>query len=218
MAIIAEFGLYSSRLMLHQTFQTVPEVELDVVREVATDPNRPVVFFWAAGHVDAFEAAMDDDETVDSYYCYDETEDAVLYRVQASPATELVVYPVWVDLDVEPLEVGYADGTWHARMRFPGHSALKQFQTWCDEHDVEFDLHAVYTGTERSEYDLTDEQREALRLALEAGFFEIPRDVSMDDLAEELGVSRQAVSERLRRGHEAIIRQYVDEPLERRVD
>jgi predicted DNA binding protein len=47
---------------------------------------------------------------------------------------------------------------------------------------------------------LTARQRETLRLAHERGYFEIPREVTLDDLADELGVSNQAVSERLRRG------------------
>lgn len=44
---------------------------------------------------------------------------------------------------------------------------------------------------------ITDKQREAVRTAIECGYYETPRRASLSDLAEELGVSRSAVSQRL---------------------
>jgi predicted DNA binding protein len=38
------------------------------------------------------------------------------------------------------------------------------------------------------------------------GYYEVPRRVELEDLAEVLGVSRQAVSERLRRATGALAR------------
>jgi predicted DNA binding protein len=47
---------------------------------------------------------------------------------------------------------------------------------------------------------VTGPQREALVLAVERGYYDIPRRCSTAELAAVLGVSDQAVSERLRRG------------------
>jgi hypothetical protein len=47
---------------------------------------------------------------------------------------------------------------------------------------------------------LTAAQREAIRAAADRGYFKVPREVSLKELAEQLGVSEQAVSQRLRRG------------------
>ena len=44
---------------------------------------------------------------------------------------------------------------------------------------------------------VTDKQREAVRAAVSAGYYETPRDADLADLATELGVSRSAVSQRL---------------------
>ena len=52
---------------------------------------------------------------------------------------------------------------------------------------------------------MTDAQQEALVLAYERGYFNTPRDVTMADLGEELGISQQAVASRLRRGVSAIL-------------
>lgn len=45
---------------------------------------------------------------------------------------------------------------------------------------------------------LTDTQRETATVAVAAGYFDSPRGVSFADLAEELGVSESALSQRLR--------------------
>jgi len=42
-------------------------------------------------------------------------------------------------------------------------------------------------------------QQEALSLAFDRGYFEIPRRVTLVELGDEVGVSDQALSERLRR-------------------
>lgn len=44
---------------------------------------------------------------------------------------------------------------------------------------------------------LTDKQREAVRTAVEMGYYESPRDASLGDLADTLGVTRSALSQRL---------------------
>ena len=44
---------------------------------------------------------------------------------------------------------------------------------------------------------ITDKQREALEMAVEAGYYETPRRADLGDLADELDVSRSAVSQRL---------------------
>ena len=44
---------------------------------------------------------------------------------------------------------------------------------------------------------ITDKQREAIETALEKGYYENPRQSSLSDLAEELGVTDSAVSQRL---------------------
>lgn len=43
-------------------------------------------------------------------------------------------------------------------------------------------------------------------MALERGYFSVPRDAQIGDLADELGVSTNAVSQRLRRAMENLTR------------
>jgi hypothetical protein len=60
------------------------------------------------------------------------------------------------------------------------------------------------TGGERS---LTETQRDLLRSAVKIGYFEVPRRVSLVDLASEHGMSDREVSEQLRRGLDVVLQE-----------
>lgn len=56
---------------------------------------------------------------------------------------------------------------------------------------------------------VTGEQREAVLTALELGYYEVPRHANLADVAAELGISHQALSERLRRAHGGLVSAFV---------
>jgi predicted DNA binding protein len=212
MSIIAEFRVRSPGLALADALDAVPEMTLDLVKEVGTDRQQPYMFFWAAGDdIPTFEAAMEEDPTVTDVHRYTEAEDSVLYRARVTAETEVVSYPVWVEVGADQLEAQYAEGWWHNRMRFPDREALSTVEGWCNDVGIDFHLERVYTDLpqEDAEICLTDVQAETLRVALAEGYFEVPREASMADLAEELDVSTQAVSERLRRAHRALVAEHL---------
>lgn len=65
------------------------------------------------------------------------------------------------------------------------------------------------TATVRTD-DLTDKQREALVRAVDAGYYDTPRQAALDDLCDELGISKSAVSQRLRKAESTIVKQTTD--------
>lgn len=58
-------------------------------------------------------------------------------------------------------------------------------------------------------WDLTPAQVEAVRAAYRMGYFEVPREVTADAVATELGVSKSAFLERLRRAQAGLFGQVV---------
>ena len=62
------------------------------------------------------------------------------------------------------------------------------------------------TGVD-ARWDLTPAQAEALEIALEMGYFEVPKAVTAEVVATELDLSKSALLERLRRGQAALLRQ-----------
>ncbi|WP_255197356.1 helix-turn-helix domain-containing protein [Halorarius litoreus] len=207
MSIIAGYAVRSDGLVLHEALSRTG-VRLELERTVATDPERPSLFLWVEGDdLDAFDAAAHDDPTVTDITVLSEVDGKRLYSMRVTDATEIVLYPEWVSLGAERLQAYYVDGWWHARARFPDRQAFAAYRDFLSRNDVEFRLKHLYNG-ERTAADaatLTLEQRETLKLAYERGYFEVPRRVTTSELAAELGLSDQAVSERLRRGYARLV-------------
>ncbi|WP_439027856.1 helix-turn-helix domain-containing protein [Haloarchaeobius sp. DT45] len=94
------------------------------------------------------------------------------------------------------------DATIRLTLRFRGQDELQQFVDTLHDENVQFEVtwkgNGGVTGDGGTD-PLTQVQRQTLWLAYERGYFNIPRDTSLCELADELDVSSQAVSERLRR-------------------
>ena len=60
---------------------------------------------------------------------------------------------------------------------------------------------------------LTDAQEEALRIAVLAGYYRIPRPLNLHALAERMGITAASLSERLRRAEGRILTRYVEDDL-----
>lgn len=56
-------------------------------------------------------------------------------------------------------------------------------------------------------WDVTPAQAAALQAALEAGYFAVPRGATAGEVADELGISKSAFLERLRRGQAGVVGQ-----------
>lgn len=201
MSVIVEFSLSSPRLNLHEATTAAPGVTIEVESVDGSpngDPN--TVVLASGGDRDAFDAALRADPTVTDVTLLDEFPDYSLYRYRYGAETELRLYPVWVELGAAQLNIECRDGTWDLRIRFPSREALAEFQRVCERENVTFDLHSIYgKSVGAKSQTLTDGQQEALRVALDAGYLDVPRSAPLSAVADELGVSEQSASERLRR-------------------
>lgn len=93
-------------------------------------------------------------------------------------------------------------------MRFDDRSQLSDFQEYCDQEDISFELtqlHEITYPRTGARYGLTPKQNEALVTAWEMGYFETPRESSMAEVAENLEIVTSTLSERLRRAHDGLI-------------
>jgi predicted DNA binding protein len=106
--------------------------------------------------------------------------------------------------------IGTNDG-WRLRARFPDRPAFEHVYQFCVEHDIEVTIDRVYgeTGQGRIVVSLTDAQRETLIEAVESGYLDVPRESSLAELGNRLGISDSAASERFRRGAKRLVRQTI---------
>lgn len=57
---------------------------------------------------------------------------------------------------------------------------------------------------------ITTKQQEALETALQEGYYETPREINLGDLAEKLGISESAVSQRLNAAETKLVKSFLD--------
>jgi predicted DNA binding protein len=206
-SVIAEFSVPAESFAFPHALDALPDARVESDRLATHSREWVLPFVWVrADDQDAVETAMRDDPTVDSHQVVQETDGETLYQV------------VWTDDVVEfvdevadqhgvVLSATAADDTWNLALRFVSHDVLASFQAYFRERDNPFELQRVTTPSEprQREFGLTDEQHEALTLAVDAGYYEVPREVSTADIADDLGVSPNAVSERLRRATASLV-------------
>ncbi len=60
------------------------------------------------------------------------------------------------------------------------------------------------------EYNVTYNEYVTLKKALDLGFFECPKKITLEELAKELGVSKSTLSNCIRRGLKKVLMQYFD--------
>ena len=213
MSLIAEFTFRHPGLPLMSALDAVG-VQLDVEQAVASDPDRPVLFVWAFdGDLDAFESAATEDETVGDITLVEDAGNRRLYRVHVSDAAEMSLYPLDDRMQASRLDVTSSVDGIDARLRFPDRESLSEYQPMIEEKGVDVTLRRVYGESDAvfgGEYGLSVKQREALKAAVTAGYFGVPRQASLADISDELGVSTQAVSERLRRGVTTLVQNALD--------
>lgn len=140
-------------------------------------------------------------EKVNGLIEFDETADRILYALTWDPNDDQLLSAV-SDYDGFLLK-GSGSGTrWSIQIRFPDHDSLSSFDDTCRKNDIGFEVERVYNPTPPEAgqwYGLSTAQRETLLLAVREGYFAIPREITTKELGDELGVSDQAVIERLRR-------------------
>ncbi|WP_254764314.1 helix-turn-helix domain-containing protein [Natrinema marinum] len=207
MAIVAEISIEADEFLLGRIIAEYPGLSVEIERVVPA-AKRIMPYIWGYGtDLDAFEAAMKASPNVASITVLDEYEDRALYKIEwEDPAEQLITGIARTDATI--LEA-HSDDEWLFRIRFEEHAGLTRFNKYCLENDITYRLNRVSsladTGAGEDDYGLTEAQYEALSLAVERGYFKVPREVEYEELADELGVSVQAFSERVRRGADKVL-------------
>lgn len=206
MATVMEFTSPADEFPLGTIFENLPGVTVELERLIPDD-TLLIPYFWVRGaEANDIEAAFESHEglaaigLVDSvaaeYLMRAEWERGYVGLLSALDETQLVVLS----------GIGTNDG-WHFEVRGESREEIRDFRTYCQEHDIPIEITAVHAllPIQGEGYELTETQREALVVAHELGYFDSPREASLEDVAEELGITQQSVSSRLQRGHRRLI-------------
>ncbi|WP_436346171.1 helix-turn-helix domain-containing protein [Natronorubrum sp. FCH18a] len=202
MAIEASFTIDQPEFPLNAVFEELPDATIELDRVVPTS-DAIIPYFWIyAENIAELTTDLSDDEGVEKVKIVDELSEQMLVRIDWNLEHESVLTAI-VNTDVALLSGIGDDEKWTFEVRSGTQQQISEFQSYCHDNDIPIQLtqlHALSALRSDREYDLTDGQRTALVLAYSRGYFDSPRDATQDDIADELEISRQAVSSRLQRG------------------
>jgi len=207
MATEATFTVPSDQFPLGTVFEQLPGVTVELERII---PAQDVVipYFWVRGtKSDDIEAAFRNHSGVENIQLIDSVGDQYLMRVEWTIEYNGILSTL-IETNVPLIEAVGTNEQWTFDIRGDDRRDIAAFQERCRELDIPItltNLHALTPIEPEAETALTDSQQEALVLAYEWGYFNSPRDVTMADLGDELGISQQAVASRLRRGISSIL-------------
>lgn len=202
MATEATFTVPADQFPLGTVFVQLPDVTVELERLI---PSQDVVipYFWVRGtEVDDIESAFTEHPGVKRVKLVDSVEDEYLLRVEWS--VEYVdVLNVLTETDIPLIEASGTSHQWTFDIRGDTRDDVAIFHARCRDLGIPItirELHALTPLETETESALTETQQEALVLAYKRGYFESPREVTMEQIGDELEISQQAVASRLRRG------------------
>lgn len=208
MSITTTIHIEHDRLALVPTLQRLDGIEIRVIAQGNTDPGSTVFpFLVKYDDRERLEATLDEDVTVDGYELVDWTDQTGIYYIEHSPETKLISRVV-TDVNGFLVQTETKGNGWLVRLLLPDREALNDIWEFAAENDITMDIIEIYGNSDtdgQSSYGLTDEQRTALVTAHESGYFNEPRDTSLSEVAEDIGLSSTAMSGRLRRGMRNLI-------------
>ena len=218
MTTIAELSLSTDEFALAETFQRLPEMEVRVESVVAEGPVRTMPLVWFSNvDPDAIDDALADDPTVDDYQRLLENtdDDEWFYRLQYSEDVGSVCRAVYTNGGTL-LDAQVTDGQWTLRLLFPEREELSEAVSAIEDTGARVDVRRMVEAGQDEDLEttaaLTEPQQEAIAEAYRQGYYDVPREISLEELANELDISHQALSERLRRANRVLASEQLDEP------
>ncbi|WP_232686707.1 helix-turn-helix domain-containing protein [Halobacterium zhouii] len=213
MSTVMEFTSPADEFPLGTVFENLPSVTVELERLI---PHETLVipYFWVRGaEAEDIEAAFEAHAGVVNLELIDSVDDEYLMRAEWE-GEYYGILTALAESNISVLSgVGTKDG-WNFEVRAEDRSAVSEFRTDCQAHGIPIEITGVHQllAVHGDDYELTDTQREALVLAYERGYFDSPREASLEDVAAELGITQQSLSSRLRRGHRRLIAETLADP------
>lgn len=208
MAVLVEFSIESDAFPFGRSTSGDPDVRVQLERVVPIAEGR-IPFLWATGQsLEEFETHLRTHEIVKTVEALTRVGDSTLYYVEWYTGKETFLNGL--SETGGTIMEAHGDSAWSFTVRFRDHADLTRFHQFFQDNDFPVYIERITEldadpGTEYG-FGLTPAQRDTLIMAVENGYFAIPRETTLDDIADELDISSQAASERIRRGTEKVLR------------
>ncbi|MDS0261196.1 helix-turn-helix domain-containing protein [Haloarcula sp. S1CR25-12] len=192
-------------IWLGELTRSHPETQIRVLAAIPDGLSGVGLIEIAGQTTDSVVAAMRAEDDV--------TEIEVLQRgdgealVQFETSNPLLLLPARgssVPLEM-PFDIRDGEVTWEVTAPT---EQLSELGTQLDEFGIPFSVEYIRQETARERL-LTDRQREVVEAAVAAGYYDTPRQCSLTELADRIGVAKSTCSNTLHRAEEAIVKEHV---------
>ena len=178
------------------------------VLEAGTDPTSGK-FFYRVRSADfgRFEDGLRNDHTIGEFERVIETRgEKAIYSFEYTEEAK-IISPIISSANGVILDMQNDGSGWILTVWMPNRKNLAPLWEYAELNGIDIDLLRVneYASLGSTDAGLTDSQREALLVALELGYYEDPRNVTLTDVAAALDISQPAASGLLRRGTKRLI-------------
>ncbi|WP_227378840.1 helix-turn-helix domain-containing protein [Haladaptatus halobius] len=207
MSVVADVTVPADSFTLQHALTTEPEMIVEADRLASHSAEEVMPLLWASGgDFEVFQKAMQDDPTVNNVTVIEESADRVLYQVIWHDEFVDLINEM-IDQHASIVEAKAHGEKWRLQLRFIEEDQVSTFRDHFTERGYSFQANKISfsTAPRQRTYGLTTEQRDTLVTAFQRGYFNVPRDFSLEDLAEVFDISSNAVSQRIRRGSANLI-------------
>ncbi|WP_247728440.1 helix-turn-helix domain-containing protein [Halovivax limisalsi] len=213
--IVAEVHVDHDRLLLRPTLRRLGEGTIVPENRATRDGRRYQFVSIEADSVSVLDTALAADPTVADPLLVERQDDRLIYRVQVTDSA-LTIDGAVADRCGRIRDASITPTGWVLKLRLPTREALIEFNDECKGRDISVSVTQLRTADLAGSplLGLTEKQQELLTVAYQEGYFDVPRGISQDELAAALGVSKSAISQRLRRAMSELCASSFDGPFE----
>jgi predicted DNA binding protein len=207
MSVIAELSIPANEFELGRILDVEGSTTIELEEMVPLGETAVPFFAVRSGARDDFEASVRDHPSVDAIQQVSTHDGEVFYSLNWRHERDLV-FEGFLETEAHLLTATGDANNWTFELRFPDHDSLSAFKEYCENARVNLTVDRIYNPTKPGNapwFGLTEVQRDTLLYAVDQGYYAIPREISTQELADEFGVSDQAITERLRRATIALV-------------
>lgn len=191
-----------------------PSLPIRVDRIIPTS-DETLVYGWlppASQLTYGDTVGQDDDGVDDGLTILEKVGDEVFVRLVCI-GPEMETYEVIQENGGSVVGGSIQEGQWSVYVTFDRHETISTVYQECRDRNLPVQITAVQSVDNTADISttLTQAQVEALQLALKAGYYDVPRRINLTEIAERIGVSDTAASQRIRRGLNKVLTAVFDE-------
>lgn len=209
MSLILEWRQAAPYVKITNATSAVPEMELTLERWRIESDERLSGFVLAEGTAfETFEGELEDLSTVEEFSLISEGPSVRLYQIRFISKTQHLPEYSGVCGVISEIKIE-SDGL-HITAHFPNREEVLKLYRFLESKGMEIETLSLYEARESSPTSsMSEKQKEALFTAYEQGYFDVPKDTTLSDLADELNVSPSSVSDRLKRAQQHLVESHI---------